>query len=106
VDVDDLRAAFDLVASDTECFLVLSGKNEFGKLRRARHIRAFADVHEAQVRTERQRLQAAQSKVWLRPWDRARLERANRFCNRSDVFRCRSATSADDVQPAIGREIA
>src|SRR5437867_2037742 len=105
IDVDDLRAAFHLVARDTERFLILSGENEFRELRRARDIRAFADIDETQVGPEGQWLQTAQSKVRLGAGNRSGFQCAYCIGDGSDVLRRRSAAAANDVEPSVTSEL-
>src|SRR5207244_13218744 len=77
--------------------ILLSGEDEFRELRRACHIRPFADVDEAQIRPERQRFEAAQPEVRLRTRNLTRLQAANRFGNRFDMRR-RSEEHTSELQ--------
>ena len=60
VDVDDLGAVLDLLASDAERFLELAVQDQARERLRARHVRALADVHEQRTLADRHRLQAGE----------------------------------------------
>ena len=57
VDVDDLRAVFDLIAGDRERRGIIAGCDELAKARRTGDVGAFADIDEGNFRRERKRLE-------------------------------------------------
>ena len=102
VDVDDLRAVFDLLASHRQRGFVLAAEDQLGKTRRAGDVRAFADIDEAGIRPKYQRLKAAEARVALRFGQDMRRESSHRFRDGLDVSRRSSAAAAGDIQPSIG----
>ncbi len=58
VDVDDLRAALDLLLGHGQRLLVVAREDQLGKLRRAGDVGALADVDEIRVRRLVERLHA------------------------------------------------
>ena len=66
VDVDDCRAAFDLIASDFKGFLVIALTYESSELSRAGHVGPLTHHQKVRIVTQSQRLGARESRV---PWD-------------------------------------
>ena len=103
VDVDDLRAALDLLAGDRQRRGVVARGDELAELGRAGDVGALADVHERDFRRERERLEPRKPQERLRLGHGARRFGPHRFRNRADVLRRRAAAAADDVdQPGLG----
>ncbi len=106
VDVDDLRPGRHLVAGDGKRAGEIAGRDQLAKLRRARDVRAFADVHERDVGGEGERLEAGEAhqrrdrRNWARP------DVADRLGDRADVVGRRAAAAADDVDEAVAGEAA
>jgi hypothetical protein len=97
VDVDDLRAIFDLLARDRERFVVLAIGNELTEFRGPSDVGTLAHVHERNFRRQLERLEARKTQPrrqsgmvrgFLLDVDRA---------DRADVVRRRAAAAADNV---------
>ena len=100
VDVDDLRAVFDLVARDLQGCGVIARGDQLAEFRRARDVGAFADIHERDSRRQFERFEARQPQARLDCGDRAGLVRGDRGGNRRDMVRRGAAAAADDVDEA------
>ena len=106
VDVDDLRAIRDLIARDDERARIVAGGDELAELGRAGDIGALADVDERNVARERERLEAGEPHQGRDGRRGARLVLVDRLGDGADVVRRRAAASADDVDNAVGGELA
>ena len=107
VDVDDLRAARDLLARDVERGVVVVRLDQAAELRRAGDVGALADVDEQAVRADVQRLEAGQAGSARSSTGGLRGGNAcDRLADVPDVIGRRAAAAADDVDEAAGREVA
>ena len=123
VDVEDLRAARDLLARDLDRFLVAIFLDQLAELRAAGDVRALADVDEQEVGRDDQRLETGEARVaWrVRVADVALrvmpLRAAARGSARGatprtasaiacDVRRRGAAAAADEIDEARARELA
>ena len=106
VDVDNLRAVFDLLPRHGKRCFEFAGEDQLGKFGRAGDVGALADVDEARIRPQHQRLEPAETGIALRLRENVRRESAHGLGNRTDVRGCRSAAAAGDVQPAVRCKIA
>ena len=98
VDVDDLRAVFDLAAGDMHGRLVIAVSDKIQELLRTRDVGALPDVHEIGVLRDDQRIKSAQTEILFHFRNPARGNAPDGFGNRLDVRGSRSAAAADDVQ--------
>ncbi len=106
VDVDHLRAAFDLLAGDGQRRLVFALANQLGEARRAGHVGALADVDEVGVRANDQRLEAAEARVGFGRRRHAWRDVAHRFGYGANVRGRGAAAATGDVEEAAAREVA
>ncbi len=103
VDVDDLRAVGDLIARHVERGGIIAGLDQFAEFRRAGDIGALADVHEIDVRRQRERLEAREAQQRLDPRHVARLDARDPLGYGGDMRRRRAAAAADDIdETALG----
>ena len=105
VDVDDLRAVFDLLPGHRQRRFVLAAENQLGKFRRAGDVRAFADVDEAGVRPKHQRLESAESRVAFRLREDMRLSPRTASAIALMCAGVVPQQPAGDIQPAARRKI-
>ena len=104
VDVEDVRAAAHLLERDVDGALVVARLDQAAEARRAGHVRALADHHEARVGADLERLEPAEAGT-RRPFrDLSRGLSLDHVRNRPDVLGRRPAAAADDVDEAFARE--
>src|SRR5439155_7607354 len=96
----------DLLSSDAESFVILAAEDQLRKLRRPRHVGAFADVQEAHLRAQGQRLEPAQPRMRLDLRTDSGFQSANRLLDRLNMLRGCPAASADNVHPSACGKIA
>ena len=115
VDVEHLRAAFDLLARDGDRFVVAAFQDQLLELRRAGDVGALADVDEVAFRRDLQRLEAAEPGLARESAHAASASRgtarvaAGRARPRRSRAMCagrRAAAAADEVQQAGFGELA
>ncbi len=103
VDVDHPGTALDLVARDLERGLEVARLDQAAAAGRAGDVGALADVHEARLGADRERLRAGQAQARRRLGRGARAGAGDRVRDRGDVLRGRAAATADDVDPRPAR---
>ena len=106
VDVEDVRAAVDLLLGDGEGAFEVARFHELRELRRAGDVGALADHDEVRVGTDGERLEAGEAQPFLRRGPHARLQIPHGLGDGPDVIGRRPAAAADDVEPAILGELA
>jgi len=106
VDVEDVRAALDLIARDLERDLELLVLDQAPEAPRARDVGALADHHEAQLRANRERLEAAQARQRGHLRNLARRQVGDGRADRLDVRRRRAAAAAGGIEPSTLGELA
>ncbi len=106
VDIDDLRAVFDLLARDRQRIVVAAFENHLGKRARAGHVGAFTDVDEQRVLADVERLQPGQAHRRFQHRRYPRGDAFDRFRNRCDVRGRGAAAATDDVQESRARPFA
>ena len=104
VHVEEVRAAAHLLERDVHRTLEVVRLDEPPELRRARHVRALADDHEARVRPDAERLEAREARNARRLDDAARRQALDRAHDRVRVLGRRAAAAADEVDEAVLRE--
>ena len=97
VDIDDLRAVFDLLARHLQRLVVLLGEDQPGKGLRAGDIGALADIHEERRFIDIEGLKTRQPQRRGALGHLARRHRLDGLCNRRDVFGRGAAAAAGDV---------
>ncbi len=102
-DVEDVRAALDLLPRDGERALVVAREDELRELRRARHVRPLADDREDAF-AQRVRLEAGEAGRAGDLGDAPRRDVLHGLGDRPDVVRRRPAAAAHDVHPARAGE--
>ena len=100
VDIDDVRPALNLLASDGNGFAQVALADQPGEFLRSRDIGPLADHDEGAVGTDHQRFQAAEDGVAVRRRRAARRTVVHGVGDGADVGRRRAAAAADDVHPA------
>ena len=108
VDVDDLRARLGLRARNLERLVVVAVEDELLVLGRAGDVAALADVHEAQVLVDGERLQAGDAHLGVRRRADARLEVAllEHLVDGLDVLgRCAAAAAERVDQARVEEEL-
>ena len=107
VDVDDVRPAFDLLPGDGDRLVQIAFAHQPGELPRAGDVRPLADHGEGAVGPEHERFQAAEAACsGSGGGGSARRHVGHGLGDRADVRRRGAAAAADDVQPAVGGELA
>ena len=107
VHVEQVRAAAHLLERDVDRALVVVGLDQPAEARRAGDVRPLADHHEAGVRADLERLEAAEPRARRGAAARARGGRpVDRGGDRRDVLGRRAAAAADDVDEARLGELA
>jgi len=106
VHVEEVRAAAHLLERDVGRAGPVVGLDHPPEARRARHVRALADHHEAGVGPDLERLEAREPRASRGLGDPPRLRTVDRRDDRTHVLRRRPATAADDVQQTVARELA
>ena len=106
VHVQDVRPALHLLAGDRERPFKIPGQDQFGKLRRAGDVRAFAHHQKAALGRDDERFEPAQARGTGAFRESARRATRNGFCNRPDVRGSRAAAAAHDVEPALRGPVA
>ncbi len=101
VDVDNRRAVFDLLASDLDRFVVLFVANQTREFAAAGDVGPFAHHRERNFRTHDHRQLSRQSRVDRSGRFLFRLQPLDALGHRTDVIRCRAATTAQDVDPTV-----
>ena len=105
-DVEDVRAALDLLACDREGGIVVAVEDQLAELRRAGDVGALADHDEVRVGTDGQWLETAETGERFRLREHPRCEPLHRPGDRGDVPVGGSAAAAGDVDPAVLGELA
>src|SRR5262249_24024144 len=95
IDVENVRAAFDLLPSHRQGALKIPGQDQFGKLRLASDIRPLTDHGKARV--QRVGLEPAQSSHTLSFRDLTGSQTLYHFRQEPDVIRRRTAAAPDTV---------
>ena len=108
VHVEKVRPTAHLLDRDIECLLHVAALDEPAETRRAGDVRPLADHHEirAGVVAQLERLHAAEARRAGRRGNDARRHAIDRGDDLPDVLRSRAATTADDVDEAVARELA
>ena len=101
VHVEEVRAAAHLLQRDLDGALVVVRLDEPPEARRAGHVRPLADHHEARVRPDLERLEAAPARPRRRRRDAPRREAADGRGDRARVLGRRAAAAADDVEEPV-----
>ena len=106
VDVENLRAVFDLIARDSERRSIVAGGDELAEARRAGDVGALADIHERYRRRQREGFETGEAQP-LRRWT----ESCAAFCRRPrrrwrGCGRRGAAAAAGDVDDAGSGEFA
>ena len=101
VHVEHVRAASHLLERDGDGALVVVRLDQPAEARRAGHVGALADHHEAGVRADLERLEAAEVRPRIVRGHRARREPVYRLGDLARVIRRRAATAAHDVHEAF-----
>ncbi len=104
VDVDDLRAIFDLLACHADRLGVVAVQDQPREHLRAGDVGALADVDEQRVVADVERFQPGQAQLVLDVRNAARRHVLERLGDRLDVRRRGAATAAGDIQEAAGGE--
>ena len=97
VHIEDLRPVLHLVAGDGERGGIIAGGDELAETRRAGDVGALADVHERDLRRERERFQAREPQQRRDRRDGAGLLARDCRGDGADVLGRGAATAADDV---------
>ncbi len=104
IDVDDLGAAYDLIARDIERGGEIAGFDQFPETRRASDIGALADIDETNVGGEREGLQTRQAQQRRDLWNCARRDAIHALGDCVDMRRRRAAAAADDIdETGVGK---
>jgi hypothetical protein len=106
VHVEKVRAAPNLLECHVDGGRVVICLDQLPEARRARHVGALPDHHEARVRADLERLEAAVARAPRRLRDRPRREALHGSRDFRGVLRGRAAAAADDVDEAILGEAA
>ena len=106
VHVEDVRAAAHLLERDVDGALEVVGLDQPAEARRAGHVRALADHHEAGVGADLERLEAAEARPGRPFRDLSRRTPCDRLGDRAHVLGRRPAAAADDVHEPSSRELA
>ena len=104
VDIDELRAAHDLLPRDGQGGLVLAAQYQLGEHGGAGDVGPFPDVDEIGFRANRQRLQAAQPCVRFGASRHPRLAVPDGVRDRCDVGRRGPTAPPHEVEPAVRRK--
>ena len=97
VDVDDLRAALNLLPGDAYRLIVLLLLDEAPELRRARDVGPLAHVHEERVIGDVERLKPGEAAGSIMLMRHARRNSGDSLSLGPDVIRRRAAAASDDV---------
>ena len=106
VDVDDLGPVLDLVAGHLEGRVEVPVQHQPPEAGGPRDVGALADVHEAGVRVDGERLEAGEEAVRHRRRRRPRRHVRDGVADRGDVFRRGPAAAAREVEPPVPGEFA
>ena len=106
VHVEEVRAAAHLLERDVDGALVVVRLDQPAEAGRAGDVRPLADHHEARVRAELERLEAAEPRAARALGHRAGREARDRGRDLARVLRRRAAAAADDVDEAGLGELA
>ena len=107
VDVEDVGAALDLLAGDGDGLLEVALADQPGELARAGDVGPLADHDEVGLGADRQRLQpAVAASSRSASGRRAGRSAFDGLGDLADVLGGGAAAAADDVQPAVGGELA
>ena len=101
VDVENLRAIFDLLKRHGQSLLPELVVDEAAEAAAARDVAPLAHVHEVCAGEDLHPLQAAESGQRAGLWNRARSGTASQLCDGADVGRSAAAAAADDVGDAV-----
>ena len=105
VDVDDLRAVFDLLARHLQRLIKLLGQDQPGEGLRAGHIGALADIHEERRFVDIEGLKARQAQRRGSLGHLAGWHRIDGLCNGGDMLGRRAAAAAGNVDEAGLRKL-
>ena len=106
VDVDDLCAILDLVARHDQRSFVIVGDNQLAELSAAGDVGALTDIHEIEVRCQRERLQPRQPHIFRLHRNLPRWHILDGLAESGDVLRLGAAAAADNVDQARNGEFA
>ena len=98
IDIDNLRAAFDLLARYIQRFVIFFFFNQAFKFRRAGDVGAFANVHKQAVVADIQRFKAGKTAGYRNFRQLARRQAGHRAAHGGDMFRRGAAAAADNIQ--------
>ena len=98
IDIDNLRAAFHLLARHIQRFVIFFFFNQAFEFRRAGNVGAFADVHKQAVIADIQRLKAGKTTGDGDFRQLARRQAGHRAAHGGDMFRRGTAAAADNIQ--------
>ena len=101
VDVEDVRAAANLLERDLDRLLELAALDQAPEPRRARDVRPLADHDEVRLREDAERLEAAEPRQTLAFRDTSRGLTLGRGRDRLDVFGRGAAAAPDDVHQSV-----
>ena len=105
VHVDDLGAVLHLVAGDGERGRIVAGGDQLAETRRAGDVGALADIHERDLRRQRERFQPREPQPRRDSGTCARRLACDRRGDGADVVGRGAAAAADDVDEAAPRPI-
>ncbi len=105
VDVQQVRAAADLLQRHVDRGLVVVALDQPAELGRPGHVGPLTDHHEAGVGADLERLQAGEARGVIGRYDGPRRQTLDRGRDPIDVGRRGPATTADDVDQAGLREL-
>ena len=104
VHVDDLGAVLDLVAGDGERGRIIAGGDELAETRRAGDVGALADIHERDLRRQRERFEPGEPQPRRDVRHLTRRLAGDRRGDGADVVGRGAAAAADDVdQTGVGK---
>ena len=98
IDIDNLCAAFHLLARHIQRFVIFFFFNQAFEFRRAGDVGAFADVHKQAVIADIQRLKAGKTTGDGDFRQLARRQAGDRAAHGGDMFRRGAAAAADNIQ--------
>jgi hypothetical protein len=106
VDIEDLRAVFDLVARHRQSCRVIAGGDELAEARRAGDVGTLADIHERNGRRQREGFEAGKPQQRRDARNFARRLAGDGGGDGADVIGRSAATTADDIGDAGSGEFA
>ena len=98
VDVNDLRAIFNLLARDADRFGILAVQDQTGEHFRTGHVGTLADIHEQRATADVEWFQPGQPQPRIDDRGFSRRHILDRFGDRPDVGRRGTTATASDIE--------